>query len=593
MDEKNKKLTTRLGVGVMLLGCILFFFIFLFIVVNREEKEEINYEEKDINSRYITISEPVLEENEGVKEELIDNNLNIEKEGVLEVKENRKVVKVDKELTELEKTDLEDKYDISFVDNGENGVYVMNISSETIIDDLEKDLGTQIETDIPVKMFADTIDWGVSRIGADKVWTQGSGSGIVIAIIDTGVQKDHPDLVNNIIAGYDFVNADNDPNDDNGHGTHVAGIASASYNQAGIVGVGNSAKILPIKVLNSQGYGYLSDVAKGIYYAADNGARVINLSLGSSSDSLVLKDAVGYATKKGVLVVAAAGNDGGAPCSYPAAYSEAVCVMAVDKNNLLASFSNIGGEISAPGVYNYSTYIGSSYRYLSGTSMATPHVAGSAALLMSVCTTCSTSDIRKLINETAVDLGEVGKDILFGYGLVDLTSAVAKLQLPVPEIPIVEQPEEPIPTDEKPTPSVEPKKEENRVKKITPQSVSILEPVVSKGSKYIPTEQKDIEVKYTLVPTAEESNLVKVVVYVDNKEVTSSELESGTFILSNDLFNHSQHWIKVEALFLDNSKSSQNLVVDMTYLKSLERTKTSGRSVLGISISIFDWLRIF
>lgn len=140
MDENNKKLTTRLGVGVILLGCILFFFIFLFIAVNREEKEEINYEEKDINSRYITISEPVLEENEEFKEEIKNEEVNIDKEGVLEVKENRKVVKVDKELTQLEKTELEDKYDISFVDNGESGVYVINTSTETAIDDLEKEL---------------------------------------------------------------------------------------------------------------------------------------------------------------------------------------------------------------------------------------------------------------------------------------------------------------------------------------------------------------------------------------------------------------------------------------------------------------------
>ncbi len=586
MEDSNKKMFTLLGTGILLFGFILFILLVSLFISPGQQNPEVDLAEEAITSRYITTSTPILENREDLPQ-MDNDDVNESKQGILEVQESRKVVKVETPLSQTEIDALEEKYDVTFSeDEQSNGIYVVSISPESDLPSLQNDLDAQVETDIPIKMFADTIDWGISRIGADKVWSSGSGSGIKVAVVDTGVQKDHPDLVSNLLVGYDFVNGDSDANDDNGHGTHVAGITSSSFNQAGVVGVGHSAKILPVKVLNAQGYGYLSDVAKGIYYAADNGARVINLSLGSPTDSLILKDAVNYAANKGVLVVAAAGNDGGAPCSYPGAYTNAVCVVATDKNNLLASFSNIGGELAAPGVYNYSTYIGSTYKYLSGTSMATPHVSGAAALLMSICTTCSTSEIRTLLRESAIDLGEVGKDILFGYGLIDLTTAVAQLE-PEPveetpqETPVIEEPEEE-------TPQVVPVPK--KTKTVTPQVISITQPLLSKGNKYIPTEVGDIEVKYTLTPITEENNVSKITVYVDNKEIESSTQQSGSFILSQELFNHSQHWIKVEAVFNNGTKSTAQIVVDMTYLKSLSRSNSSGKSVLGISISIFDWL---
>lgn len=586
MEDSNKKMFTLLGTGILLFGFILFILLVSLFISPGQQNPEVDLAEEAITSRYITTSTPILENREDLPQ-MDNDDVNESKQGILEVQESRKVVKVETPLSQTEIDALEEKYDVTFSeDEQSNGIYVVSISPESDLPSLQNDLDARVETDIPIKMFADTIDWGISRIGADKVWSSGSGSGIKVAVVDTGVQKDHPDLVSNLLVGYDFVNGDSDANDDNGHGTHVAGITSSSFNQAGVVGVGHSAKILPVKVLNAQGYGYLSDVAKGIYYAADNGARVINLSLGSPTDSLILKDAVNYAANKGVLVVAAAGNDGGAPCSYPGAYTNAVCVVATDKNNLLASFSNIGGELAAPGVYNYSTYIGSTYKYLSGTSMATPHVSGAAALLMSICTTCSTSEIRTLLRESAIDLGEVGKDILFGYGLIDLTTAVAQLE-PEPveetpqETPVIEEPEEE-------TPQVVPVPK--KTKTVTPQVISITQPLLSKGNKYIPTEVGDIEVKYTLTPITEENNVSKITVYVDNKEIESSTQQSGSFILSQELFNHSQHWIKVEAVFNNGTKSTAQIVVDMTYLKSLSRSNNSGKSVLGISISIFDWL---
>ena len=577
---KNQKLLITLGISTLVLGFFLLILI-IGVIFKYTEKSRIDYDEEYITSRYITTTAPVLEsDSQPLESEL---PINEDKQGILVVEETRKIVKIDETLSDRKKAELEEKYSIKFTNDTDNsGVYVINVSEESALDSFQSDLNAQIETDIPIKMFADSIDWGVARIGADKVWNIGSGVGVKIAIVDTGIQTSHPDLISNIAQGYDFVNNDTDANDDNGHGTHVAGLASASLNQAGVVGVSHSSKLMPVKVLNAQGYGYLSDVAKGIYYATDNGARVINLSLGSTTDSLVLKDAVNYAANKGVVVVAAAGNDGGAPCSYPAAYSNAICVVATDSRNLLASFSNIGGELAAPGVYNYSTYLGSTYRYLSGTSMATPHVSGAAALLFSICTTCSSSEIRTLMRETAVDLGEVGQDILFGYGLVDLTAAVNKLQTQPVEEPVSETPTE-TPVDQTPTTQTK--------KNTTLQTINILEPIVSKGKKYIPDTVQDINVKYSLSPITENSNLDRVVLYLDNKEIISSTNQSDTFIVSKDLLNHSQHWIKVEAKFKDGKTSSAQIVVDMTYLRSLEKSNTTRqKSVLGISTSIFDWL---
>ena len=581
-----KQLGTRtfvlLGSGIVCLGLILFVII-LALVVPNVDTDFVNIDEEYITSRYISEDALVLETDDDTE---FNDEVDLNKQGVLKIDESRKILKIGRVLSDAEKATLEDKYDLQFTEDTEsNGIYVVNLSNEGVLDDLKNELDAQVEVDIPMKMSADVVDWGVSRIGADKVWSIGSGTGVKIAIIDTGVQKDHPDLVSNIITGYDFVNNDSDANDDNGHGTHVAGIAAATLNQAGVVGVSNTSKILPIKVLNAQGYGYLSDVAKGIYFAADNGARIINLSLGSSTDSLTLRDAVNYASNKGVLIAAAAGNDSGAPCSYPASYSNVICVVATDSRNMLASFSNIGGELAAPGVYNYSTYIGSSYRYLSGTSMATPHVAGASALLFSICPTCTSTQIRELLRDSAVDLGEVGKDILFGYGLVDLTSAVSQLN---------SEEEEPTPAPVEEEPTTKPTTPPKSAKRIS-QSVLILEPVATKVQKYIPTTVEDITVKYTLDPILSDTTLQKVVVYVDNEEISHSTEQTGEFILSSEMFNHSQHWIKVSAFFSDGVRSDTQIIVDMTYLKSLSRTstKSSGTSVLGISTSIFDWFRFW
>ncbi len=272
---------------------------------------------------------------------------------------------------------------------------------------------------------AQKLPWGVDRIDAEL--SNNDGVGVKVCVVDTGIDKDHPDLQANIVGGKNFVATKGvfvDPakwDDDNGHGSHVAGTIAAVDNTIGVVGVAPGASLLAAKVLNRQGSGYLSDVVAGIDYCVQSGAKVVSMSLGSSSDVQALHDAVDAAYASGVLLVAAAGNDYGGQVSYPAAYDSVVAVSATDSADNLASFSNVGPkvELAAPGVSILSTYKGGGYATMSGTSMATPHVSGVAALAAQANPLMSNVEIRALLQNTADDLGVVGRDNLFGYGLVD------------------------------------------------------------------------------------------------------------------------------------------------------------------------------
>ena len=271
---------------------------------------------------------------------------------------------------------------------------------------------------------AQKLPWGVDRVDADLA--NNTGAGVTVCVVDTGIDKDHPDLQANIVGGRNFVakGATVDPtkwDDDNGHGTHVAGTIAAVDNTIGVVGVAPSASLLAAKVLNRQGSGYLSDVIAGVDYCVQNGAKVVSMSLGSNSDVQAFHDAVDAANANGVLLVAAAGNDYGGTVSYPAAYDSVVAVSATDSADNLASFSNVGPqvELAAPGVSILSTYKGGGYTTLSGTSMATPHVSGVAALAWEANPLLTNAEVRTLLQSTADDLGAVGKDDYFGHGLVD------------------------------------------------------------------------------------------------------------------------------------------------------------------------------
>ena len=229
-------------------------------------------------------------------------------------------------------------------------------------------------------------EWGIVRTRVDEAWSAGRGNArVTIAIVDTGVSK-VPDLAGRILPGHDFVNNDDDPSDDNGHGTMAAGVAAAAGDdRTGVAGVCWGCRILPVKVLDAKGNGSYSTIADGIRYAADQGATVISLSLGGADDSPLLRDAVAYADDQGALVVAAAGNQGSARPHYPAAIPSVHAVGAVDEHDARYSWSNYGTDwvdVTAPGC-NPAQQIDGTVGLYCGTSSATPFVAGLAGLLAS------------------------------------------------------------------------------------------------------------------------------------------------------------------------------------------------------------------
>ena len=270
--------------------------------------------------------------------------------------------------------------------------------------------------------------WGITRVGAPL--TNGpTGSGIKVAVVDTGIDSDHPDLIGRVEKIKSFLrNSD----DDNGHGTHVAGTIAANNNSIGVVGVAPDVNLFSVKVLDRRGSGWSSDVAAGIIWAADNGAHIINLSLGSSVESTAVTDACKHADAKGVLLIAAAGNAGDGDTttpetSYPAATTYCIAVGATTSSDGVATFSNSGlyVDISAPGVGIASTWKGGGYRTINGTSMAAPHVAGIAALLWENLTDPTNSSVESALLSTTVDTSVLGfgvtRDDGYGYGIAEWT----------------------------------------------------------------------------------------------------------------------------------------------------------------------------
>jgi thermitase len=280
-----------------------------------------------------------------------------------------------------------------------------------------------------LRLFDDPLQasqWHLSKISAATAWsvTQGN-AGVVIAIVDTGIDYSHPDLAGRVTLGPDFGSDDADPLDTQGHGTHVAGIAAAILgNGLGGAGVCPGCRLLAVKVF-PDGSGSASDfdVAQGIVWAADNGADVVNLSLGGPGGSTTLRDAVDYAWSHGVVVVAAAGNSGDATTSYPAAYANAIAVAATTSSDTRASFSTYGSwvDVAAPGVSILSTVPGGSYQSWSGTSMAAPVVAGAAGLAFAGLSGATNVSVRAALEAAVVDLGATGRDAYFGAGRVDLS----------------------------------------------------------------------------------------------------------------------------------------------------------------------------
>ncbi len=262
--------------------------------------------------------------------------------------------------------------------------------------------------------------WGLNQendcdIDAPKAWDIETGSSdVVVAVVDTGVDYNHEDLKDNIfrdsngdVIGYNFVGNNDNPMDDHNHGTHCAGIIGAvGNNNVGISGVCWDISIMPVKVLSSSGSGSASGVADGICYAADNGADVISMSLGGSQNSQTINNAINHAISKGVVLVAAAGNDNTQSKSYPAGNEDVIAVAATNRNDDKASFSNYGDwvDVAAPGVSILSTLIDNDYGSYSGTSMACPHVAGLIGLILSKKPSLSVDEVRTILRSTTDEL---------------------------------------------------------------------------------------------------------------------------------------------------------------------------------------------
>lgn len=273
--------------------------------------------------------------------------------------------------------------------------------------------------------------WGVDHIDADLVHASGQdGTNVKVVVIDTGINYFHQDLEANYKGGIDYVNDDNYPYDDHGHGSHVSGTIAGVSDNGGIIGVAPAVDLYGVKVLNSSGSGYYSDVISGIQWAAVNDMDIANLSLGGGY-STSLCNAVTAATISGVLIIASAGNSGNPPgkgtnTGYPATCQDAIAVAATKQNDSRASFSSTGQavEISGPGVGVYSSVLGNSYASWSGTSMAAPHVSGVAALVKDANPNLTPQELRIILQETANGF-DTGRDNLYGFGLVNGPAAVA------------------------------------------------------------------------------------------------------------------------------------------------------------------------
>jgi hypothetical protein len=290
-----------------------------------------------------------------------------------------------------------------------------------------------VEDDIVVHTTGQETAWGVDRIDADLLWSTNTGKGVNVAILDTGIDYDHPDLAGNIAGGINYTGGwwkDGSTNkaywdDKYGHGSHCAGIVAALNNNIGVVGVAPGASLWAVKVLGDDGYGYISDIIQGLEWCVENAIDIVSMSFGSVEYSQSLDNACHATYGAGVLLVAAAGNENGGAVHYPGAYGSVIAVSATNIKDVIADFSSTGPEVelAAPGVDIKSTYRYGAYALGSGTSMACPHVAAAAALAWAADPSLTVEQLRTRLQETAEDLGAAGRDNLYGYGLVNAAAA--------------------------------------------------------------------------------------------------------------------------------------------------------------------------
>lgn len=285
--------------------------------------------------------------------------------------------------------------------------------------------------------LAETVDWGLAAYRVPEQWKATRGEGIRVAVLDTGIDAQHPDLGGAIDAMRDFTDSPRGAEDAHGHGTHVAGTIAARRNERGVVGVAPECRLLTAKVLGDDGSGTSAEVAAGIAWAVESGADVLSLSLGSPDPSDAIRAAIERAVAAGRFVICAAGNEGRDDAvNYPARWETTIAVGAVDRFGQVARFSSRGPEVDicAPGADVLSTFPGGRYARLSGTSMATPFVTGVVALMLAKHRTQdgatpvrNNGELREHLRRTATDAGPVGHDPAFGFGLINPEALLAGL----------------------------------------------------------------------------------------------------------------------------------------------------------------------
>lgn len=324
---------------------------------------------------------------------------------------------------------------------GQSNFHIVNVpnnSEKAIVEKLKRNPHVKFaELDKRVKIDAISNDpylgseYHISKIGATTAWDIAQGEGVTIAILDSGVDPTHPDLASSLVPGYNFYDNNTNTVDVCGHGTPVAGSAAAiTNNGVGVAGVAGKAKIMPIRIAYKDAttgncYGYYSTMTSGLIFAADNGARVANISYSNVADSQSVLNAAQYLRSKNGLVVISAGNTGGVSASIPT--NLLTVVSATDSNDVKTSWSTYGDfvTLSAPGASIYTTSNGGSYGSWSGTSFASPITAGVAALVMSANPLLYNSDVEEVLHKTSVDLGSAGRDSYYGYGRVNAAQAVS------------------------------------------------------------------------------------------------------------------------------------------------------------------------
>lgn len=307
-----------------------------------------------------------------------------------------------------------------------------------VIEELSLNPGIRlIEDDFPVRTVAlpatrikqdqQTVPWGVERIGAPQAWQAATGKRVKVAVLDTGLDAGHPDLAANVRGRKNIKFPGWPAGDGSGHGTHVAGTIAALNNNFGVVGVAPQAEIYGVKIFDRMGNGYISDIVAGLEWALQNKMQVVNMSFGTNRPSKALEEAVSKCVQAGMVLVAAAGNEGkDNSIMYPARYPGVIAVSAIDQQDNLASFSSRGPEVTvaAPGVDVLSTYPGGKYRTMSGTSMACPHAAGVAALILAQDGRLSGRQVGRIIYRTATRLPNLSPGEQ-GGGLVNATALAA------------------------------------------------------------------------------------------------------------------------------------------------------------------------